>query len=134
MRIIDFLVFYYTLYFDRNKKLHSWSTPLQRANYAVGIVLEIWLMILGEVFEFVAKRNDSVSYTTGMLFILSILFFMYILDYIYDKKGRYLHITSSQYKKFKVSNSTGIIISIVFLFFSSITFFALMILFNPPKG
>ncbi len=131
MRFIDFLVFHYALYFDKNKKLLSWSSPLQRANYVVGIVLEIWLLIFAEVFEFVSKRNDSIGYPLGIAFIISILVIMYLLDYIYDKKGRYAYINSSDYKKFGVSNDTGITISILILLFSPMIFFALMILFNP---
>lgn len=39
MIIIDFLVYYLTYWFEKNKKKLVWSTPLQRAIYAVMLAI-----------------------------------------------------------------------------------------------
>ena len=39
MIIVDFLIYYLTYWFEKNKKKLVWSTPLQRAIYAIMLAI-----------------------------------------------------------------------------------------------
>jgi hypothetical protein len=43
MIFLDFLIFYLTVWFEEHKEKLSWSTPIERAIYVVGIVTILWL-------------------------------------------------------------------------------------------
>lgn len=56
----------------------------------------------------------------------------FLLEYIYIKRGRYEKIAA---KGFKLQKNTGVVISIIVVFFSIISWFIYMIIFVPSgKG
>ncbi|MEI6821287.1 MAG: hypothetical protein WCL51_05095 [Bacteroidota bacterium] len=124
MIILDFL-FYYLVLFTKNidrRTVKTVSYP-EHVSYLLGILLLIWLMTINGVIEFFLF-NTFISKVPGLIFIILALLFMALLRYIYIKKGRFNRIMEKSEPRFKVSDKTGIIISVSF-FFSSVAIFML---------
>ena len=124
MIILDFL-FYYLVLFTKNidrRTIKTVSYP-EHVSYLLGILLLIWLMTINGVIEFFLF-NTLISKVPGPIFIILALLFMALLRYIYIKKRRFNRIMEKSEPRFKVSDKTGIIISVSF-FFSSVAIFML---------
>lgn len=119
MIIFDFLIYYLTYWFEQNRDKLKWSTPLQRASYAIGLASTCVLLGLTELYQFVILKEEFAKGLTKFFFVFFGLGGMQLLDFIYNSKGRYSFITSQNFKKFdNINRNFGITISIVFLFIS----------------
>jgi len=113
MRIFDFLFYYLALYFDRNPKTISWSTPAQRAGYALGLIVTSWTLAV-QFFCFIYIIKNS-NYSVSFWQVLIAIGLVYLFQYIYINKSRYMYIKSSSFESFKVADNTGIILAWVTL-------------------
>jgi len=114
MLILDNLYFYLFLWFSKKKKIFKSSLPSERVSYLIGIILEIWLITITRLAEFIINKSFS-SRVPILFYIISSLFFMWIIDYIYIKRDRYSKIIK---EKRLISAKIGITISITFSFLS----------------
>jgi hypothetical protein len=114
-------MYYFTEYFSNNRRLLTWSTPLERSAYAVGLIVMLWLLTVLILFGIIlnisipALQNKIVMLVSiGIIGIVAI----YLVEYIYISKKRYDYITSKEYNSFKTNYKIGVIISISILFAS----------------
>jgi hypothetical protein len=129
MRMLDFLFYYLTLWFTQNKQKLIWSTPLQRAAYAITIVTIFWILTIWETLVFVLPLFKNFNITAIPLTITGICVLLFY-QYIYINRNRYELITSPNYRKFKISDKNGILISIIFGLTSAIIPFVLAVIFS----
>jgi hypothetical protein len=129
MRILDFLFYYFTLWFTQNKQKLTWSTPLERAAYAVTIFTIFWIATIWEISLFALPQFKNYNVTAIPLFIAGICVLL-LYQYIYINRNRYELITSPNYRKFKISDKNGILIVITFGLMSAIIPFVLAALFS----
>ncbi len=96
MIILDFIFYYLALYFIKRPQTISWSTPQDRAGYALALITTSWLMALLFFVQLyivkVSKMNSSYLY----VFIPIALSLMWLFKYIYVTKSRYLKIASAK--------------------------------------
>jgi ABC-type Fe3+ transport system permease subunit len=129
MRIFDFVIYYLTVYFDRNRKLLSWSTPLERTCYAVGMATTGFLCAVVNALEFRVFNNKNNPYSIIFLFIA--LGLMKLFQYIYRDRDRYRYISLSDSKRPTTSYRTGVTISIIVIAICILSPFLSFILFVP---
>jgi len=67
MIILDFLFYYLTYWFEKNKDKLRWSTPLERSAYAVGLISMVWIMCVEEIL----------TYTQIFVYHLSMIIYHY---------------------------------------------------------
>ncbi|MDN3659092.1 hypothetical protein QWZ08_25835 [Ferruginibacter paludis] len=60
MAILDFLIFHLTYWFNKNKDKLKWSTPLERAIYAMGSANMMFLTGVNELIGFTILRDKDV--------------------------------------------------------------------------
>lgn len=113
MIIIDFLVYYLTYWFekDKNKKKLVWSTPLERAIYAVVLAITGLFVVLEGFLEDSIWKQTSFK-TPALIVGIGALGIFQLLRFIYSKKGRYEKIAS---KRFNLNKNAGVIVSMVFV-------------------
>jgi len=129
MRVLDFLFYYLAIWFTQNKQKLTWSTPFERATYALTILTIFWIFTFWQLIEFFLIKDEYYTIPKIPLFIAGIcLLFLY--QYIYINKNRYEIITSPNYRQFKTKDRKGILIVILFALFSAILPFALAALLN----
>ncbi|MDE3184493.1 MAG: hypothetical protein KGM16_13830 [Bacteroidota bacterium] len=109
MIIIDFLVYYLTCWFEKNKKKLVWSTPLERAIYAVVLALTGIFVIIEISLENTIWKQNGFKTPTALV-ILAGLGLIQLLKFIYAKRGRYESVAS---KRFNMNKKAGEIISLV---------------------
>lgn len=114
MIILDFLVYYLTCWFEKNKKKLVWSTPLQRAIYAI-MLAEASLSILLEICLENTVWKDSGFKIPNLVYIFLAVGFNYLLEYIYIKRQRYERVAS---KRFQLDMKLGMTIALVAIIFS----------------
>lgn len=129
MRQLDFLFYYFTDWFTKNRDKLSWSSPIERTVYAMGIFTMFWLVSIGELIQVLLGKQ--VDFNISLVpFVVVGLLIMQLYKYIYITKDRYNFILSTDYKAFNTSENTGIIIAIIFAFFSTILPFATFAIFS----
>jgi hypothetical protein len=128
MIIIDFLVFYLTYWFEKNKKKLVWSTPLQRAIYAVTLAFAGLLVLIDTLLESTFWK-DSGFKISKYIYILVAVGLGFLLDYVYIKRDRYVKVAA---KGFKINTKVGVIISIVVIFFCIVGWLICYMLIVPP--
>jgi len=128
MIILDFLIYNLTRYYEEHRKLLTWSTPLERASYVVGMVTLMWTFIVCEMIYIFNNKTLVLSFE--LPFVIVGFGSMLLYKYIYIKRGRYERIVASPTKPFNINNKTGGIISIIFIFFSFLVMFGIMFLFT----
>ena len=111
MIVLDFLFYYMTYWFDKNKDKLSWSTPIQRSTYAIGLMTMGLLYSINECFE-LGKNKSLQFHIPWFVYLICALAVMKLYDYIYITKDRYQRITAVIPKKFKISDDTGAMICI----------------------
>ena len=127
MIFLDFLIFYLTVWFEEHKEKLSWSTPIERAIYVVGIVTILWLFFLEEIICFFILKT-TLTIAPLILVIILGLAIMQGYSYIYIKKNRYELINSS--RRFTFSKDAGKIFSIIFVLFSFIVPYLMFMIFT----
>ncbi len=113
MIAIDFLIYYLTYWFEKNKKRLVWSTPLQRAIYATVFAMAGLFSFIETILEstFWKQSNFKIS---SFFVVLAAVVLNQLLNYVYVKQGRYESISASGFKMNK-NMGTTISISIIFL-------------------
>ena len=131
MITIDFLVYYLTYWFEKNKKKLVWSTPLQRAIYAI-------MLASAGLFAFIeTSLEETVWKQSGFkvsiyVYVLAAVGLDFLLEYIYIKRGRYEKVAA---KGFNINTRTGVIIAIITIFFCIVGWLiCFMIIVPPGKG
>lgn len=131
MITIDFLVYYLTYWFEKNKKKLVWSTPLQRAIYAI-------MLSSAGLFAFIeTSLEETVWKQSGFkvsiyVYVLAAVGLDFLLEYIYIKRGRYEKVAA---KGFNINTRTGVIIAIITIFFCIVGWLiCFMIIVPPGKG
>ena len=129
MIILDFLFYYLTYWFGKNKDKLRWSTPLERTVYAVGLISMVWIYSLNEILTYTLK---GFNYHFSMLVYLFLgLAIMQLYKYIYITKNRYNLLIAKKKKPGNINNKTGAIISIIFLFITILLPLIILIIFVP---
>jgi hypothetical protein len=129
MRILDFLFYYFTLWFTQNKQKLVWSTPLERAAYAITIFTIFWIITIWEISVFTLPQFKNFNITAIPLAIAGFCV-LFLYRYIYINRNRYELITSPNYRKFKISDKNGILIAIIFGLTSAVIPFVLAVIFS----
>jgi hypothetical protein len=135
MRIFDFLIYYLTTYFERNRNLLSWSSPLERTCYATGLAATGFLYSVQQVLQLTVFHKAPVHFAR-IIFLLIALGLMKLFGYLYIDRNRYDFISSNDLKRPKVKYSTGVSISIVIVFlciFSPLWSYMLLVPFGSGK-
>lgn len=131
MIIIDFLVYYLTYWFEKNKKKLIWSTPLQRAIYAImlaatGVSIFVEVLLEGTIWK---ENGFKIS---KYIYVLLAVGLNFLLEYIYIKRGRYKKVAA---KGFNINTRTGTIISMIVIFFCIVGWLiCYMIIVTPGSG
>jgi len=113
---IDNLYYYLFIWFKKRQRIFKNSDPGERVSYSIGIILVIWLITFASTIEFLFTKS-FISNIPVLFYVISGLFFMWLMDYIYVKKNRYEKILKTK-KPF--SEKAGVTLSIIFLFISLI--------------
>lgn len=129
MRIFDFLFYHLSLWFTKNAKNLSWSTPQERAAYAIAIFAIFWILTFWQIVETVILKNEYYKIQKIPLILSGIVIFL-IVQYFYINKNRYDLITSTNYKQFKTEPAKGMTIVVIFGLLSAVLPFALAALIN----
>jgi len=110
MIVLDYLFFYLTYWFNKNSDKLSWSSPIERSSYAIGIATTT---LIYSMADFYATINKNLGFHfPKIIFLVLGLGIMQLYDFLYVKKGRYDLVASINYNKFNKNNYTsGIIIS-----------------------
>ena len=126
MIIIDFLVYYLTYWFekDKNKKKLVWSTPLERAIYAVVLAITGLFVVLEGFLEDTIWKQTGFK-TPALIVGIGALGIFQLLRFIYVKKGRYERIAS---KKFNLNKKAGVIISITIILLCGVSWIIDMVI------
>lgn len=128
MIILDFLVYYLTYWFEKKKKNLVWSTPIKRAIYGIMLASAgICVFIEKVILEGVVWKNSGFSISL-YLYLILVVGFNYVLEYIYIKKGRYERISV---KGFKLPKYIGVTISILIIFICTIGWLFIYMLIVP---
>jgi hypothetical protein len=111
MIILDFIFYYLALYFTKRPQTDSWSTPEDRAGYALALITTSWLMaFLFFTLVYILKAtNFNSAYIYG--FVPIALLLMWLYQYVYVTKSRYLKLTSAKFRITELSDSLGIAIA-----------------------
>jgi 4-hydroxybenzoate polyprenyltransferase len=128
MIIIDFLVYYLTYWFEKNKKKLVWSTPLQRAIYAV-MIATAGIFAFFEIILEITIWKQSGFKIPKYIYILLAVALDFLLEHIYIKKGRYEKIAA---KGFNMNTRTGVVISIIVIFFCTVGWLICYMIIVPP--
>jgi hypothetical protein len=132
MIVLDFLFYYLTYWFEKHKDKLKWSTPLERAVYAVGLMSTLWIYSFGEILRYTVKGFD---YKFSMIiYILIGLGIMQLYKYIYIIKSRYQLLVSRKTNPGNVSIKIGTTISIIVMFISVLLPLIVLLIFVPFGG
>jgi hypothetical protein len=134
MIVLDFVIYYLTKYFEDKRYLLSWSTPIQRSCYAIGIASGAYLYSLAALIELGIFKNYRFK-IPALLLIIIILFFIKLYGYIYEEKNRYQNIDAGRFKFAKgVSDKSRYIVSAIFVVFSILSIFLIYYIFHLLRG
>lgn len=112
MVIIDFLIYYLTYWFEKNKKKLVWSTPLERAIYAVVLGIAGICAAIVIIIQNVLQQGEI--HIPKLIIGLGAIGINFVLRYVYVKQGRYEKIVT---KGFNLSKKAGVIISMAMILF-----------------
>ncbi len=111
MIILDFLFYYLTYWFGKNKDKLSWSSPPERSTYTIGLMTMGVLYSINECFE-LGKNRSLHFHISWFLYLIGALAIMKFYDHIYITKNRYQRIITELPDKFNISDETGAMICI----------------------
>lgn len=130
MFIIDYLIYFLTCWFEENNDKLKWSTPLQRACYALGMAT---ICLFGAVCIIViSKSTKSLSDIDFICSVLVGLVIISIYNFIYIKMNRYNLILISRFRNY--NKKRGMTLSLVFVAFSFLLPCVFAICFIKPIG
>ena len=131
MFLLDFLFYYITLYFIKRPQALSWSTPEQRAIYALSLITTCWLLGL----EFFIVINFLQPINSNYLFINVFFTFglMSLYKYIYVTNGRLEFLRSTGYSFLNLNENLCIVIAWMVMLLSAFFPCAVLISHMPPN-
>ena len=130
MIVLDFLFYFLTYWFDKNKDNQSWSTPIQRSTYTIGLMTMGLLYSINECFE--SGKNKSLQFhIPWFVYLICALAVMKLYDYIYITKNRYQRINKEIPKKFGISDDTGAMICMAIVALLILSPFIITTIFVP---
>jgi len=133
MIVFDFIFYYLTYWFTKNKEKLSWSSPPERTTYAMGLMTMGLIYSISEYFEL--GNIKAFQFHIPKLALLGIgLFAIMLYDYIYIKRGRYQIIVVLVPGKFRISDDIGAVICIIITFLSILSPFIISTIFIPLGG
>ena len=128
MIIPDFLIYYLAKWYEKHPEKLSWSTPVERACYIVGLTTIFLFFGLGEIFDIFILRS-AIFLKSEIPFIAAGLLSMLLYNYIYIKQARYAAINSSG-KNFGVSEKRGTVLAIISVFVSAVIPIGIFMIFT----
>jgi|SRR5579872_562868 len=130
MIIFDFLIYHLTYWFEKKKKNLVWSTPLQRAIYAVMLTVAGTFALLDTLLTTIVwgEGGAKIRY---LFYLVAAVGVDYCLEYIYIKRGRYERIAA---KGFRLTKKAGLIISFVIVFFFGAGWIFVFFIIVPAGG
>ncbi len=134
MIILDFLYYFLSHWFEIHRERLKWSTPVQRASYAIGIGTLGFLYSVLLIVQLTIDKYRSLHVPTWIL-VLLILGIIQLYDYVYITKDRYGYITSEKFSKFNnIDKTRGTIISISFILLMIALPITIAVIFIQPDG
>jgi hypothetical protein len=133
MIILDFLFYYLTYWFNKNRNNLKWSTPPQKTTYALGLMT---MGILYSFYECYDLQKDKSKQFDPPWYVYAIiaLTIMKIYDYIYNTRNRYEKIAKTIPDKTGITDDRGALISIVFLGLFTLSPFIVITILVPFGG
>lgn len=127
MIVLDFLVYYLAKFYEGRKEKLAWSTPVERAIYVVGVLTILWLLVIEEIICFFVLKTTLKIFPVVLGGIVGLLI-MQLYTYIYVNKRRFDLLE----ERFEVvlSERTGVLLSILFGFFSFCLPYAIFMIFT----
>jgi hypothetical protein len=116
MKLLDFLMYYLTLYFVKRPQALSWSSPEQRAIYGLTLITTSWVLALEFCFVVLFFRSINSDYIFLNLFVAFGLNWIY--NYIYVTKKRLDLLKSSGFNFINLNDDICILIAWVVLLVS----------------
>ena len=129
MKVLDFLFYYLTLWFEEHKQNLKWSTPLERAIYVLGIITICWIISFNEIIQMFFFKETIKSISTILIIVIG-LGIMELYKYIYITKKRYELIVLPLHQYSYGKNKIGKISSIFFVFFSMMLPYFIFMIFS----
>jgi len=126
MPLLDFFMYYLTLYYIKRPQTVSWSSPEQRAIYAVSLITTSWLLSLEFclfIYVFKPINPDYLFFD-----VLAAFGLMWIYEYIYVKEKRLEVLRSSGFKFFNLNDNLCISMAWIGLIVSFALPFAVLVL------
>jgi hypothetical protein len=129
MRILDFLCYYLNSIYIKRKQNLFFNSPLSRTIYSITMVTLFWLFSLYQIIIF-CFDNNLYAYPALIPTLIAFILFSQLYKYIYQTRNRYKFITSPSYPSFKISNSAGVSIVVIFIMSSLILPFLIALLIS----
>jgi hypothetical protein len=130
MFILDFLFYYLTYWFEKNKDKLSWSSPASRASYAIGLATVALIYSIDQAL--LDKKLIPPAYEISKwIFLVIGLGLMALFDYVYDTGNRSQLLSSRQSKLFSLDKDTGAYISIAIVGILILSPFIVTTIFVP---
>lgn len=133
MQILDLMLYYLALHFEDNKDKLKWSSSLERAIYALGIISVLWVFSIWEIIELITTKSipfQSINPTIFVVVTIAMgLGITQFYSYIYIEKKRFVKISNPESMS---SNNirSGKILALGFGIFSFILPFAIFMIFT----
>jgi hypothetical protein len=108
MIILDFIFYYLALYFTKRPQTLSWSTPVERAGYALALITTSWLIAIVILIQLYIIKDSKITSSFMYFFVPIALFLMWIYQYTYVTKSRYSRLTSAKSTITGLSDNLGI--------------------------
>ncbi len=127
------MLYYLALHFEDYKDRLKWSSPLERAIYALGMISVLWIISIWEIVELITTKSipfQSINSTLFTVITIGIgLGIMQFYSYIYITKKRYMKISNSEFRS-SINIRRGKILALGFGMFSFILPFAIFMIFT----
>jgi len=114
MILFDFLFYYLTMWFS-TAKTKQLSSQRERASYAFGISLMLYIMGIYSLIEYFLTKSLKAHINVWICLLIG-LGITQLFQYLYIEKRRYEFIKNreAQDSKFKISDKNGMILSVIF--------------------
>ena len=133
MIILDFLFYYLTYWFEKNRDKLSWSTPIQRSTYAIGLMTMGLLYSINEFLE-LGRIKSFQFHIPWFVYIIGALAVIKLYDYIYITRDRYQKVATEIPKRFNISDDTGAVICMAIVAIFILSPFIITTIFVPFGG
>jgi phosphatidylglycerophosphatase A len=130
MFILDFLFYYLTYWFDKNKVDLSWSSPIERAEYAIGLATVAVIYSINQflIFQNIISEKFQIP---KLIFLVIALLIMKLYDFIYVTNKRYQKITSNRNQILVFNENIGMWISMAIVAICILSPFIVITIFVP---